>query len=276
MPSSRILRRLIYGGGGSLRDYEAACLAAIAQSLPPDAGPILELQVRAVEVIQRFSDDKLTVLHTRELEDRELFPNRRPELRAATFAIGATEPDPRRIGGTLVLHHGRISSLEFDPTPKSLPRGAVGVLEVKVRDDLLERPSAGSPTAGAEQPEILPALPGRLGAADVEEPASAADRAAFLESLATATPDDYRQLLAATDGFVTGRWRFLGTSARTLAQPETTYVVAAEREDSTAALCFRSGQRTPAVVLYDEIDEEEVAEHTEFLPALEAAAGGEA
>jgi hypothetical protein len=70
-------------------------------------------------------------------------------------------------------------------------------------------------------------------------PASSIEQKVYLAGLKTSTPEDYRRILAMADGFVVGDWRFSGTGARLLTLPAMTYIIAAEPDDSTLALCFR-------------------------------------
>jgi hypothetical protein len=59
----RLLRRLLYGGSQKLCPYEEHCFEAFRAALPIEAARILEVQLTAIDLIQRFSNDKLVVLH---------------------------------------------------------------------------------------------------------------------------------------------------------------------------------------------------------------------
>jgi len=78
----------------------------------------------------------------------------------------------------------------------------------------------------------------------------------------------YAELLRETNGFVTGGWKFLGTRARKIVLPDRVYFVAAEREDSEAALCFRVGELSQHLVFYDEIDDHDRPVGDCFVDAL--------
>lgn len=266
MARTGFIKRLIFGGGGTFRDYERACLAAVAERVSVEARAILNAQLEAVEIIQRFSDDKLTAIHLAPLDDRDHFHDRRSELRVAKFRLGSPGREP--ITGTLVVHHGRISSLEFSRSPKGPWKPPIAVSDVDILNDPSLARADATPTEGVAASETIEIAGTRFAAQDIVLPLPLAERACYLNTLGTTTPDDYAELLAVTNGFKLGNWLFLGTAPRMLILPDVTYIIAAERSDSTCALCFTQGSRTPSVLILDEIDLAVRSAEASFLEAL--------
>lgn len=248
----RFLRRLLYGGSSRFREYEGEILSYFVQHLPPHARDVIGLQLEAVETIQRFSEDKLVVVHLQSTQ-LPLLANAQPELRVARVKLGDTAG--KTLQCAVVFHEGKLSSLEFNRTPRGL------ALPIKLEhvDILADVASEGR---NAEEKEGTPALTdGLLSRLQTAIPlthvlpaAPAGERERFLRSLPM-VPTDLAALLEASNGFVSGRWRFMGTAARTIVLPECTYFVLAEREDSHAALCVTEAQNR--VVYYDEVDDDE-------------------
>ena len=263
MMMRRLLRRLLYGGSSRFRDYEGQVLSYFVQHLPPPARGVVELQLGAVDTIQRFSEDKLVVVHLRSTH-LPLLANRTPELRVARVKAGDGTRKPLQCA--VVFHEGKLSSLEFNRAPRSLASPIQCELVEFLADvtgdgrDADETESKPASTAG-----LLSRLQAAIPLTQVLPPAPAGERDRFLRSVPR-VPADVAALLEASNGFVSGRWRFLGTAARTIVLPEVTYVVLAEREDSQAALCLRD--ETHAIVYYDEINDEETVAGPGFVEAF--------
>jgi hypothetical protein len=58
-----LIARIIYGGGQKLRGYELCCLEDLMSHLEQGERDILVKQIEAISLVQRFSRDKLVVLH---------------------------------------------------------------------------------------------------------------------------------------------------------------------------------------------------------------------
>lgn len=264
---ARLFKRLLYGGSNSLRAYEASCFRCLRNALSPEAQSILDSQLQAVELIQRFSDDKLVTLHLARGagETRHLFPNQAPELYAAKMVISGERE--KRLLCEFVFHEGHISSLEFNRSPRKIDPEAV-CANVEVLEDLMTSPSASDDGSGAVEGNVLATIRKHATISDVTAPATARQREAFFKRLAFVVPEDYAALLGETNGFAAGGWKFLGTRARKIVLTDRTYFLAAEREDSEAALCFRDGEQFPHVVLYDEINDDDRPLGEHFVDAL--------
>jgi hypothetical protein len=258
-------RRLLYGGESKLRSYELACLDAWRARLPESAQAIVDQQVQRFSMIQRLSADKLVTLH--DLADREyatwsaetFFPLRAEEYTAAKLKIclrdtGTADETGEPLSAAIVLHRGRISSIEFNKSPlESLP-GAVwdefalsdvgkgmatpgiDVSDVSISGDVLS-----SATLVTEPLERARALPGwlhewaqRWPLEYVHRPLSVADRDQWLGQLEGRLPAEYLGLMERTNGVKIGPCIIYGLSEiRTVVLPRTSHYVLAAVEGGT-------------------------------------------
>jgi hypothetical protein len=251
----RLLRRLLYGGSRSLRAHEERCFEAFSAALPTEAADILEVQLTAIDLIQRFSNDKLVVLHLN-VEEKEvpLLPNQAPELYAGRIWLSTPEAT-HRITCDLVTHRGRLSSLEFSERPGPLAHREVHCERIQLFQPLLqEQKDAPSPSHRVSYGPILGLLRGQVEITQVEPPVQAEELRRFLGREGSVVPGDYVELLSETDGFSVAGWRVLGTKTRRIVHRDANYQVLAE--DPQNALCAREGQEVPGVMLYDQIADE--------------------
>lgn len=250
-----LLRRLLYGGSRRLRAYEERCLETFSAALPPEAARILQAQLTAIDFIQRFSKDKLVVLHLNvEKKNVPVFPNQAPELYAGRLWLTAIEAT-HRITCDLVTHRGRLSSLEFSEPPRLLTDQQVRCERAELLQPLLQKQEgAPSPSHWVPHGRFLEGLRGRVEITQVEPPVQVEQLRRFLRRVGSVVPGDYTELLSETDGFSAGGWRVLGTKTRRIIHREANYQVLAE--DPQRALCAREGQEKPGVFLYDQIADE--------------------
>jgi hypothetical protein len=111
-----------FGSSAGLRSYERACLLSWRSRLPQEAAILLDRQLQFLTFIQRLSDGKLITFYCREgqLPDSVLFPNTDSESIAAIFHL-RIDSSPESIRGRIVLHKGRLSSIEFQKVPSYFP-----------------------------------------------------------------------------------------------------------------------------------------------------------
>lgn len=260
----RLLKRLLYGGSSSLRKLEASCLTCLRNALPPQAREILESQLHSIDLIQRFSDEKLVVFHLAEKQAR-LFPNRSPELYAAKLII------PRKSQKSLVcefvFHEGRISSMEFNRSPRAIGPSAVICTGIELLEDLMTSPRVEVSSTGGGR--MLAAVREQAKVDNAIGPEPLEKQQLLLQRVgAFAAPDDYAELLSETDGFVADGWLFMGTRARKIVLSDRTYFVAAESVDGQTALCFRDGEQKLIIVVYNEVDDREEPAGDRFIEAF--------
>lgn len=271
MARRKLLHRLIYGGNTTFRNYESACLEAVRERLSTAAQEVLDRQLAALENIQRFSDLKLTALHMAAPPESDLFADTRPELRIAKIKL--LDPGNPALVATLVVHGGRLSSLEFRRSPRHLRQSDVEVSDVEILTDPMSADIVDRPAPIAVD-RVMRISGLELSAQKVLPPRSPEEVERYLETLDAGTPDDYGELLRLTDGFVLGEWEFLGTASWNLVLEEI-LVVAAVHADGELALCFRADAYPPEVIAYDHIDDVSIATYPSFVQALIAVAKGD-
>jgi hypothetical protein len=264
------LRRLVtylkYGGTRALRPYEQRCLERLRVLLSEDGGRILERQLAAIDLVQRYSNDRLVLLHFPEggTDSVERFPNRSDECRAARMRLRPSH------GGALtadvVFHAGRLSSIEFNKTPSDpLEEGSVIGDATLLEDLMVEAPGEVVGPPVLMPGSLLHEISQKVQIENVTGPAPEGAVTRFL-SLVGAVPTDYAGLLRETDGFKAGDWRFMGTRARRVTLPSKTLWLAAET--GQVAVCLEEGGAEASVLLYDQIDDESREIGEAFVPAL--------
>ena len=248
---ARLVKRLVYGGTAGLRSYESACLERLCGVLPNGARSILEGQVAAIELVQRFSEDRMVTVHFSENQEKlALFPNRLDECRAARMHV-RSQASRAAISVDVVFHRGRLSSIEYSRPPAIVSEGPLVFEHVEVLQDLLHVGSEPALPVQVGGP-LLQRIQGRVPLLDILEPAPERRISSFLAPLGE-VPADYAALLRETDGFSVDGWRFTGTKARRLLLHGDVWLVA---ETSECALCLREQATEPSVLYLDQIDDE--------------------
>jgi hypothetical protein len=127
-----LLRRigeLLRGGTRRLRAYEDVILAAVREKLPPVERDVLDRQLGVRPFIQRSIGDRMVLFgfDGGRGEEMPLFHNRDDAhcLARVRFRSG-----PSRNVVLLMIHRGRLSTLEFRRTLKHLDPGALAVEDV--------------------------------------------------------------------------------------------------------------------------------------------------
>jgi hypothetical protein len=219
------LRQLFYGGNGELRDYESLVLHAWGSQLPETARQRLHAQLKRISLIQRTSNDKLVTFY--DLKDKQyatwgadvLFPLTGLEVLVATVRLGGPEAEGA-VEADIVLHRGRLSSIEFSRNPRGM--GPLKVLETKVFRD----------------PTVTEAVAGDVSHIDATLPA------------------DYFELLSTPTVAGAANCQLLNPSQiRTVVLPDRNYYAVADCPDGSALLIAR-GERDGA--LYRMNPEEEI------------------
>lgn len=267
------LTRLLYGGTSRLRNYESFCIDSFKDRLSSEAGMLVETQIKAVDLIQRFSQDKLVVFHFLKGDESALplFPNRLPEFRVARVVIQSTSSHSE-IRCDVVFHRGKLSSLEFSRPPKSLTTTTLRCERVEIFEDLMQEPSVTEKTPlTSGKTKILDEIRSKLPVSDILPPVTEIELKKFLNRLSTTVPEDYVQLLHETNGFSVNGWRFYGTKARKLVQSDSNYWLIMEKGGK--ALCFREDTDSPIVLSYDQVNDEVSEVGKQFIDSLMKVAG---
>ena len=245
----RLLDKLMYGGSARLRPYEEMCLKEAQAHVSGPAAAVFDEQVRAIQYVQRFSNEKLTVLFFLKKErEIQLFANRAPELRVGRLTIEGVSG--KKIRCHVVCHEGRLSTLEFSRPPRPELSAGARVAAVEILEDLL----AVEETRPAREGDMVRRLREAVPLSNIVGPAAEERLARFPELVSAPLPEDYAALLRETDGFVAHGWEFLGTRGRRLVLPDATLYVTAEDEET--ALCLREGESQPRVFIYDQVNDQ--------------------
>jgi hypothetical protein len=151
MRSIRKLGRLVlFGGFRAPRPYEAEILDATAAALDAGDQETLRRQIALIERVQRWNDDRMVIIG---FEDKGAVPKLRNEATDHCLAKLRAESANGSVTASVMTHRGILSSLEFRPSPRSLPEG-----DLVVR--LLETHASDSPVSrlvDAEEHEQAPA-----------------------------------------------------------------------------------------------------------------------
>ena len=246
--------RLLFGGTRELRPYETACVEAWREKLSTEGAAVLSRQLSRFNLIQRTPDGRLvTFFDTKDKSyvtwsSDDFFPLRSQEISAVRVWLRSAEDRQQpEIKADVVLHRGRLSSIEFNKAPHSLRSGAQ-VTKVKPLVDPMLLGEAGAPITVSEVFGELQEWLRRMAATSLRKPLSLAQRERLAQTIDAKLPDDYIKLMSATDGAVINGWRIYGLSEiRRIVQPDDNFYLLAESLDGRA---FGVGQETGDGQLY--------------------------
>ncbi|MBV9470594.1 MAG: hypothetical protein JOZ57_15250 [Abitibacteriaceae bacterium] len=250
------LYRLIYGGASKLRDYELCCIECLKNKLPSAVHSILEVQVKDIDSIHRYSNDKIVLFRflRKNLETTlPLFPNNSPEIYVARLTLRSVPNTTCNV----VFHEGKILSLEFSHPPRSALKQPFICHKVEILEDLLHAPLVEHTSSSmSDDTGMLKRIRTYFDISNVLPPPEENKIEKFLVLVSTALPEDYVNLLHETNGFSVKDWCFYGINARSVVLPDTNYWVVAEDTKNALALCFREGETSSIVIIYDQINED--------------------
>jgi len=234
-----LLGRLLFSGTRELRPYETACVEAWREKLSPEGAAVLSRQLSRFNLIQRSPDGRLvTFFDTKDKgyvtwSSEELFALRSEEVSAARVWLRSAEHQPE-IKADVVLHRGRLSSIEFNKAPHSLRTG-IQVTKVKPLIDPMGKGEAGAPVSLSEIHSELQDWLRKMTATDLRKPLSPTQREELAQTLDAKLPDDYVSLMSATSGATISGWRIYGLSEiRRIVQPDGNFYLLAEATDGRA------------------------------------------
>lgn len=281
------LRRLVYGGTSYLWSYEAACLLAWRARLAASARQVFGKQMESFDMVQRLSVDKLVTFHSFKYRKRDewiaaaaAYKLLADEVRAARVSLRMKD---KRIKALIVLHEGRLSSLEFDLSPR-------GVLGSGSRVELNDLNASGMPLDIEAECETLvdpmepawrgalktPTLTGWVKALADEvnarafSPLPAGRRAEFLQAIDSSLPSDYDELVSQTEGMELAPVSINGVQGiRSLVLPHGNYYVLASLQDDRGDLAVKQGERTARLYLLNSEGQEIDVLGSSFRDALE-------
>lgn len=231
---------LLFSGTRKLRPYETACVEAWREKLSPESASVLSRQLSRFNLIQRSPDGRLvTFFDTKDKSyatwsSEDLFRLRSEEISAARVWLRSAEHHQSEIKADVVLHRGRLSSIEFNKAPQRLGTG-VQITKVKPLIDPMGQGEAAAPISVSEIPGELQNRLRRMAVTDLRKPLSTARRDELAQSIDAKLPDDYVELASATDGATINGWRIYGLSEiRRIVQPDGNFYLLVEATDGRA------------------------------------------
>jgi hypothetical protein len=285
-------RRLMYGGSVRLRGYEATCLDAWRRTLSPEGREILSRQLARFSMVQRQSADRVLAFY--DMDDpaaarwsrADRFPLDGEAQRVAAVWLHAA--DGNRLKCDVVLHQGRLVSLEFARAPAARFPGAAQasvslaqagtegggheglVDEVIVHLDPMRREPVES--VPPPNPEALQGWvrdwAARWPVDALKAPRSPAERQAWEAQAGVSLPPGYRDLVAQTDGGRVGPVTVYGLGeVRRIVLPDRTAWLLAD-VPGRGELGFIEEQPDAGLFFFGESDEPEPA-GPDFRAALE-------
>lgn len=201
------LSRMLYGGGSKLRPYEQACVDRWRDNLDSVASGILLRQLSRFNLIQRQAHDRIVAFYcvgdgaNKPWPSEDLFPLGGDEVRVARLKLRAQGVGAvSQVKADIVLHDGRLSSLEFSTLPK---HATFEVADLEVLADVmgsLPSTDAGAVMSKAEFAGWLlrwSHCPGFVA----RHPLRPEDRDKILKQIDAVLPQDYLVMLEETNGF---------------------------------------------------------------------------
>lgn len=256
--------RLLYGGSSKLYEYESLCIDCFLKKQNSEIQIIIDKQIKLVDVIQRFSKDKIVTLHFLKKENVPRVENRAAELTVARVTIDEVS-NFSSFFCEIVFHDGLISSLEFNRPPKSLAVNSYHCVKV-VEFSNLNVKSSAIKQAQDFIPQLLGRISNKFEIKNILPPVSPSERDSYIFRLNTELPVDYLELLCETDGFSVEDWQFHGTNSRRIMRDNENYQVLAENDER--AICLLENNTSPQVFYLDQIKDEVTEEGENFINAF--------
>ena len=255
-----LLKRLLYGGTSKLRTVESACIEAWSGRLSTEGAAVLKRQLSRFDLIQRSPDGRVvTFFDTNEdghltWKNEDLFVLRVEEVSVARVWLGTKEYPQVEIKVDVVLHRGRLSSLEFNKSPKAF-RDRLTVTKVKTLVDPMLHcevpvPISLTDIAGDFQEFLL-----RINATNLHKPLSRLLIDEFARTIDAKIPTDYMKLAEVTDGVTIESWRIHGLQQlRRISQPTGNYYLLAEATDGRAIAILQEDEDMQLYIVDPEDD----------------------
>lgn len=253
--------RLLFSGTRELRSYETACIEAWREKLSTEGAAVLSRQLSRCNLTQRSPDGRLvTFFDTKDKSyatwsSEDLFPLRSEEISAVRVWFRSSEGQGQsEIKADVVLHRGRLSSIEFNKAPHSLRTG-VQVTKVKTLVDPMHQGEAGAPISVSEIPVELQEWLRIMRPTNLRKPLSPPRREELAQTIDAKLPDDYIKLVSATDGATINGWRIYGLSEiRRIVQPDDNFYLLAEATDGRALGVVRESSNAQLYIVSPEGD----------------------
>lgn len=245
-----------------LNKLESLLVSELCRALAPASAEILSRQLGDIDHVRRLSCSREVLCYRKKSHRRSAppFPARNAELKFATIHFIASESPAKTNAWTadFYLVNGYFFSIVFTPTPKGIRDvSSVKVQKVDVLADLstsipLRLKDTKSVARDlASLPEWATRLERRLPISDLREPLDSRTRTELLEAISAALPEDYLQLVEATEGMIVGNVSVLGLAqVYEVVMPDWNYYLIAELH-SVGALAVRAHSTEPILYFLD-------------------------
>ena len=241
----KFLKKLLFGGSFSLRDYEKKALRCFMETLGRKEKVTLGNQIENVELIQRYMGDRKVNIYLK--KETERFINTGHELKVAT--VDMFHDNKKENVCSLVFHEGLLNSIEFS---KKLGKNSSGFL-YKINtvwaelSELSEEDSSNKLFVG-----YLQKLNGKGEVRNLKPPVEDNTREAFLKDVGNSA--DLHLFLEITDGFELDKLVFKGTQSLENIIEDQSFVVVALYEKGLIFL--DNCDDTVKFSFYDPVNEE--------------------
>jgi hypothetical protein len=231
---------LVHGGSFQLRPYELACLEAWRKTLTGEALGLLDQQLKRLTVYQRYGKERLLCFY--DMTDKScsgwpkeiLFPCQMDEVSVARLQLSPAADSQVVVKADMTLCRGRFFGIEFNTPPKCLQSG-VEVVNVKTLVDPMRQREAEAPISLSEISGELREQLRRLQATGLRKPLPPGQREELVQAIDSKLPEEYRKLVAVTDGATISGWRIYGLAeVRRIVQPEGNFYLLAEATNGRA------------------------------------------
>jgi hypothetical protein len=110
-------RRLLYGGFGGPKPYEAKVLEATVAALSERDAQALRQQIGLIERVQRWNEDRMVIVGFEDKTALEKLENGATDHCLAKLRLKGVSGS---VTACVMTHRGILSSLEFRPSPRQL------------------------------------------------------------------------------------------------------------------------------------------------------------
>lgn len=208
---------LTRGGTSSPRRYEQVCIDAVRARLSPEAQLVMGRQLSRLDLIQRTPDARfvrfLEIRKKRrhDWREEELFQLRIDNVAFARITLCAPGVDKMlSIKADIAVYARRFFSIQFHRAPHVLSRGTDVLCVEMLLDPMLPGPAETAPMRLGEVTHGIGQVLRANRASELRRPLSISDRETLVRAIGSRLPDDYADLVTATEGVTLGEWRING------------------------------------------------------------------
>lgn len=205
--------------GKTFTNLELFLLNALRKALPPECGEILRRQLEEIHHTRRSAESREVLYYVKKGKPSSSprFAADRAELKFATMHF-SVDGYPGQWTADFHLVSGYFFSIHFTPTPRQIQNvDNVQIERIEILHDPCEAIAPPPdvkpiPRSTVRLPAWLEALEPRFEIRDLFEPLPGHLKAELRKEISAVLPDDYLELIDATDGLAVGPVGILGLS----------------------------------------------------------------